>query len=92
MTRDKILETAYSMADNNGFISLTRDGVAVAAGVAQGTVNHHFKTIAELRDEVMRLAVQRTNLAIIGNGLAMGDAVAKTAPDDIKREALNTLL
>ena len=92
MTKERILEAAYEMASRDGFSTLTRDSVAAEAGTAKGAVNHHFKTIAELRDEVMRLAVQRTILAIIGNGLAMGDAVAKTAPDDIKREALNTLL
>lgn len=92
MTRDKILETAYELAEANGFTSLTRDGVAVAAGVAQGTVNHHFNSMAELRDEVMRSAVERANLAIIRTGLVMNNQIALTASEVVKRKALTDLL
>lgn len=92
MSKTLILETAYKLADSDGFDSLTRDGVASAAGVAQGTVNHQFITMDGLRDEVMRTAIERVNLAIIGHGLAIGHPVARTAPDDIKRQALDTLL
>lgn len=92
MSKTLILETAYKLADTEGFDSLTRDGVATAAGVAQGTVNHQFVTMDGLRDEVMRTAIERVNLAIIGHGLAVGNPIAKSAPDDIKRQALDTLL
>lgn len=90
--KDSIVEAAFILATSDGYDSLTRDGVAAKAGVSKGSINHHFSTISDLRDEVMRTAIERVNLAIIGHGLAVGNPIAKSAPDDIKRQALDTLL
>lgn len=92
MSKQLILDTAYHMAVDNGFSSLTRDSVAIAAGVAQGTINHQFGTMEALRDAVMQLAIESGDLPIIAHGLSISHPVARTAPDDVKRQALDTLL
>lgn len=87
-----LLDAAYKLANDTGFDSLTRDNVARAAGMSSGMVNHRFVTMDGLRDEVMRTAIERTNLAIIGHGLAIRHPIALSAPEDIKRQALDALL
>lgn len=87
-----IIETAYHITKREGFAALTRDGVADEAGIARGAINHQFGTMDELRDAVMQLAIEDGELPIIAHGLSIGHPVARTAPDDIKRQALNTLL
>ena len=92
MSKDNILEVAYVMAQRDGFGSLTRDGVAAEAGVAMGTINHHWKVMSALREAVMQRAVEEENLELIGQGMALGDSVAKSAPLELRTLALTTLL
>ncbi len=92
MSKEHIVQTAYKMAQRDGFASLTRDGVAAEAGVAMGSVNHHYGQMIELRKAVMQLAVDEKQLELIAQGLALGDDIARSAPADVKAEALNTLL
>lgn len=90
--RDQILAAALTIATEQGYNALTRDGVANAAGVATGQVNHIFNTMAQLRRAVMRAAVHRELLPIVAQGLAQGDKDAHAAPDWLKRKALDSLI
>lgn len=92
MSKEHILEVAYVMAQRDGFGSLTRDGVAAEAGVAMGSVNHHWGKMSALREAVMQRAVEEENLELIGQGMALGDSVAKSAPLELRQAALITLL
>lgn len=92
MSKEHILEVAYTMAQRDGFGALTRDGVAAEAGVAMGSVNHHWGKMSALREAVMQRAVEEENLELIGQGMALGDSVAKSAPLELRTRALTTLL
>ena len=92
MSKDNILEVAFTMAQRDGFGTLTRDGVAAEAGVAMGSVNHHWVKMSALREAVMQRAVEEENLEVIGQGMALGDSVAKSAPLELRTLALTTLL
>ncbi|MGL5775626.1 MAG: helix-turn-helix domain-containing protein, partial [Aeromonas veronii] len=48
--RCNILEAAYQLAQVDGWTNFKRDDVAEKAGVATGSVSHHFKTMDGLRD------------------------------------------
>lgn len=92
MSKEHILDTAYKMAQRDGFAAITRDGVAAEAGVAMGSVNHHYGTMRVLRDAVMQRAVEEEQLELIAQGIAMGDNVAKSAPLELRQRAISTLL
>ena len=92
MSKEHILEVAYTMAQRDGFGTLTRDGVAAEAGVAMGSVNHHYVKMSVLREAVMQRAVEEENLELIAQGIALGDSIAKSAPLDVRTKALATLL
>lgn len=92
MSKEHILEVAYTIAQRDGFGNLTRDGVAAEAGVAMGSVNHHWVKMSALREAVMQRAVEEENLELIGQGMALGDSVAKSAPLELRTRALITLL
>ena len=92
MSKDNILEVAYVMAQRDGFSSLTRDGVAAEAGVAMGSVNHHWGKMSALREAVMQRAVEEENLELIGQGIVLGDTIANSAPLELRTRALITLL
>ena len=91
-TREKILSAAFDLASSIGIDVMTRDQVAIQAGVALGNVSNHFKNMDNLRHAVMRKAIQCEQLCIIATGLAQGDEIARSAPEELKRRALETLV
>lgn len=95
MTPDKrsaeILEAAVKLAKRIGFRRLTRDGVAEAAKVSTGLVSTHFGGIEGLRDAVMRVAVRDEVLAIVADGIANGNRIARRAPASLRQRALQSL-
>lgn len=90
--RCNILEAAYQLAQKDGWNNFKRDDVSDLAGVGAGSVNHHFKTMSQLRDTVMRKAIQTGCLTIVADGLAARNKYAQQAPEALKREALETLI
>lgn len=71
--RAHILETAVDQARIHGYDKITRDGVAAAAGVGDGVVNHHYGTMANLKRAVLDYAVKNEILEIIAQGVAAKD-------------------
>lgn len=86
-----VLDAAIAMAQERGFASITRDGVAERAQVAAGSVNNAYGNMDGLRDAVMAAAVEQRLVDIVGQGLAAGHPAARNAPDDLKRDALAKL-
>lgn len=91
MTKERILDVAYSMALSDGFSCLKRDDIAAKAGVALGTVNHHWQSVALLRHAVMERAVENEDLKLIAEGIAAGEAAAQAAPQELRLKALTSL-
>lgn len=92
MTREKIINAAFDLATKIGYGKITRDGIAIHAGVASGSLNYYFQDMEGVRREVMNKAIADEQLDIIAVGLGMGDPVARTAPAALCRKALDTLL
>lgn len=90
--RCNILEAAYQLAQADGWSNFKRDDVAERAGVATGSVSHHFRGMDGLRGAVMRKAIQTECLPIIAEGLVARDRHAQQAPEWLKRQALETLI
>jgi len=91
MTKERILDVAYSMALSDGFSCLKRDDIAAKAGVALGTVNHHWQSVSILRKAVMERAVENEDLKLIAEGIAAGEAAAQAAPQELRLKALTSL-
>lgn len=86
-TRDKILITAEKLAAEHSYLTLTRNQVAKAAGVACGLINHHFGTMGGLKISVMVHAVKTGNTVVIAQGLSHGDNIALSASRQLKAAA-----
>jgi AcrR family transcriptional regulator len=87
-----VLDAACTIAHEEGVAKVTRMRVADAAGVSLGSVSAAFGGMPELHEAVMREAVRRPLLSVLAQGLAMGDAIARDAPDDLKRQAVESAL
>lgn len=87
----RILDAALSLATERGYRRVTRSDVAARAGVATGSVNNAYGTMEKLRDEIMRVAVERGLAVIVGQGLADSHPSARAAPQGLKDSALASL-
>ncbi|MGL5727932.1 MAG: TetR/AcrR family transcriptional regulator [Plesiomonas sp.] len=91
-TRSIILNAATGLAISKGLYKMRRDDIGNYGGISYGSIHHHFGTMANLRHEVMEMAIKNETLGIIAQGLAQGDEAARNAPEELKRRALETLV
>ena len=82
--RAEILTAAVQAATVTGWASLTRDAIAVAADVSPALVSARLGTMAATKRAVMREAVRREVLPVVAEGLALRDAHALRASDELK--------
>lgn len=85
----RVLDAACDVALEAGLAGITRERVASVAGVSVGSVSKAFGVMERLRDEVVRVAIARPILPVLAQALASGHPLAKSAPDDVKRQALD---
>ena len=84
---NRILNAALELAEVEGYQWITREAVAVRAGVSPGTVNNVFKTMRGLKRAVLKAAVDRGILPIIAQGLADRHEIALSAAADVRAKA-----
>ena len=90
--KTEILSAAIQLAESEGLNEMNRDQVAAVAKCSTGLVNLYFGTMKQLRRAVIGEAVRTKNLNVIAQALVLGDPRAKRAPDELKREALASVL
>lgn len=90
MSKENILYHAMRMATRGHYRTITRDGLAKAAGVGAGTVSYYY-TMVKLRDAVMREAVQFEIISVLAQGLADRHRIARSAPQALKDRAVKLL-
>lgn len=86
-----LLDAALALAESDGFSKLSRSKVAASAGRGRSTVSFAFGTMDAFYDAVMGEAVKRRSLRVVAEGIALGHRVALAAPDDLKRQALESI-
>lgn len=86
--RAQILTTALTLAERTHYLRLTRDQIARTLGISGPAVQYHFYTMRNLRDEVMRAAINREHFTVLAQGILAHDDVAQEAPPKLRRMAL----
>ena len=90
--RAAILQAAVQLAESDGWLTLTRDNVAQAAGVSPGLVSWYYLATSLLRDAVMQHAVDNGLLLIVAEGICARNAVALAAPVAVRQAAFNAMV
>jgi len=87
ITKEKIVVAAVHIAVKVGYDKATRREISVQAGVKPATVSHHLGDMVNVRKYIMRRAVRDGNAAVVGQGLADGNTIARKAPEELKDAA-----
>ncbi len=90
--KQTILTAAVGLAKSYGYDRITREAVAIRAGVSAALVSKYFVTMEQLRAAVMGEAVRLEVVTIIAQGLVAGSTVAKGAPEALRRAAADELM
>lgn len=93
LRKDQLINSALDCFEKSDkpFMKVTRFDIAEVAGVSEPLITHHLGTMTDLRRDVIRHAIVQKRLKIIAQGLAIGDAHACKAPQELKDQALALL-
>jgi AcrR family transcriptional regulator len=89
--RQVILSAALRLAADVGYLRVTRDAVALAAGCSPALVSHWLGTMPQMHRAIMGEAIRTRNLRVIAQGLAHGDRRARNAPLLLREAAAASL-
>ena len=89
--KQKILDAAIQLSISSGYRNITRKDVALASDSAQGLVGRYFKTIANLRQEVLKEAVQREIIPILVENLSAREFDRIQLSTELKQKVINYL-
>lgn len=89
--KEKILAAALKLAAIKGYDHVTRDEIAVKAGVTGSAVHYHFGGIKLLRTAVMRYAIKQRHPRVVAQGLAARDRHAVKADSKLKQLARDAM-
>lgn len=84
---ESLIKIALLLASARGWRTLTHAEVALAAGVSPGLVVARLGTKTEMLRSVMRAAVREGVVAVVAEGLAVGDKQAMRADADLRERA-----
>ena len=83
----ELLAVALRLAAAQGWRSITRDDIALAAKVSPALVSARLGTMEQMRRSVMRQAVATRCVPVVAQGLAMKDRQAMRADESLRAEA-----
>lgn len=90
--KEAILTIACGLVVNGAtYYKLSREKIAAALDVSEGTIQYHFCTMKNLRRAMMRHAIKHEVLLVIAQGLAARDVYAGKAPQELKNRAIDSL-
>jgi len=89
--KQKILETAVSLARTRGYPNVYKHDIARLLGCSEATVNYHWQLMTKLRTAVMVHAIKTEDLIIIAQGLINQHPLAVKVPRELKQRAVASI-
>ena len=90
------LSPVYLAADRlvseHGFANVTREMIAAEAGVSPATVSNAFGGMQHMANKLVKWAINRHDVKMLARGLQIDNAVARNAPESLKRQAAQALI
>jgi AcrR family transcriptional regulator len=91
-SKEQVLEMATLLAINKGYLNITREDVAAMATTSPATVSGMFGSMEQLKQEVIKYAINHECLPVIAQAMSDRNKIALAAPEFLKRRAMEALL
>ena len=89
--REQILNAGLHLARKHGYQNVTREQIADRLGMKSSVLHHYFGTMTKYRRALVRCAITRNDVTVLGQALAAGDRHAKRAPEALRRRAARAI-
>ncbi|MGL5218505.1 MAG: TetR family transcriptional regulator [Plesiomonas shigelloides] len=83
---------AARLIAERGFAGVSRAEIAEASGVCPASVSNAFGGLSHMADKLMTWAIQQEDAKMVARGLQIGNAIAKSAPESLRRAAAEYLI
>jgi AcrR family transcriptional regulator len=90
--RDQVLEAAFYRSIQEPYYELTRDEISAFAGVSASLINKCFGTVENLRQEIIKLGIERKQLRIIADAIGRREPLVKNLPKELKQQAIASMV
>jgi len=88
---EEIIQAALTLAAEQGYMLITREQIAQAAGCSPALVGKYFGEMRDVREHIMRAAVDCNNSEVVLQGIATRHPIALAAPKRVLIAAKNRL-
>ena len=91
--KEQLLRVAITLAEKHGYNKINRLMIvdAMDGDITDGLVSRYFGQRHSLRQAVLFAGIERGNLTILAQGLALGDVHARKAPAAMRKEAAHVV-
>lgn len=86
-----ILDAAVTVARRHGYSNFRMHHVSTEAGCSNALVVIYWKTMEQIRRDVMRVAIRERHLDIIATGIALKDPRCRKLPAELHQAAIDSL-
>jgi hypothetical protein len=90
--KEKILRAGIRLSHEKGFMCITRNGVTDEAGVTPSLLNYNFKTLKNLRSEIIRIAIEEDDLILVCQAIVARHWLTKELTDEQRKKALLVMM
>ncbi len=84
----RIMRSALILAARHGIAATSRNSIAEHAECSSGSVSFHYGNDRELKRAIVRAAIDRENLAVIGWAIAERHAAVQSIDAELRARAL----
>lgn len=89
---EQLLEAAMRVARASGYQQVSVSEIARQAGCTHPLVSHYLGTLASIKRTIMRRAVDKGDLVVLGQGLIARDRFALKAPEHMREQAMAAVM
>ncbi len=75
--RQQILRKAVEVSCKIGYQKITRDNIATPLKISRSLISHYFNSIHELKQTVLKTAIDQNNSELIAQGLINQEPIIK---------------
>ena len=90
-TREKILLAATSIAEETSLQLVTSRQVFERTGISRPSVFYYFRTHENLRDEVVKKAIDDSNVTILGQAMYCNHKLVQNISPELRSKVLDAL-
>lgn len=90
--KEQVIDAALRLAGQSHYLEVGREDIAAALGFSASTIRYHFKTLTQLRNDLVRAAIKRNDLAVIAQAITAKHPHAVKASPELRRQALEASL